>query len=87
MDEIVAALDALLAAGRYAELEATSRGVLARPVGVIGSMGGVAVTGEIDGNERALQRQAHGVPRVRVLCASVEQHQLGRARTPAQRAH
>src|SRR5439155_4173150 len=30
MDEIVAALDALLAAGRYAELEATSRGILAR---------------------------------------------------------
>ena len=38
---------------------------------------GMAVAGQVDGDKGAAQGQAHGVPRVRVLRTTVEQHQLG----------
>ena len=47
---------------------------------------GVAVAREVDGDERSIQRQRHGVPGVRVLGAAVEEDELGRSLAPHQRA-
>ena len=47
---------------------------------------GVAVAGEVEGDERPPERHRHRVPGVRVLRAAVEEHELGRAVAPHQRA-
>src|SRR5262249_14917265 len=40
-----------------------------------------------DRDQRAIERQRDGVPGVRVLCAAVDQHELGVAGAPHERAH
>ena len=47
---------------------------------------GVAVAGQVDGHQRAVEGHGHGVPGVGVLGAPVEEHQLGRAVLPHQSA-
>jgi hypothetical protein len=41
---------------------------------------------KVDGNEGTVEGEGHGVPRVRILGAAMEQHDLGRARAPHERA-
>jgi len=43
---------------------------------------GVAVTGEVDGNDRAIESEGDGVPRVGVLATAVQQHDFRCGRTP-----
>ncbi len=42
------------------------------------------MTGQVDGQERSVQGQSHGVPRVGVLPATVEEDQLRRRIAPHQ---
>ena len=57
--------------------------------GAVGPAVGVAVAGQVDGEERAAERERDGVPGVRVLRAAVHQHQLGLpgAGAPEQAGH
>ena len=52
----------------------------------VASAVGVAVAGKVDRDERAAQRQRHRVPRVRVLRAAVQEHELGIGVAPDERA-
>ena len=47
---------------------------------------GVAVTGQVDGEQRPTEGQRDRVPRVRVLRAAVEEHELRLTAPPSQRA-
>ena len=47
----------------------------------------VPVAGQVDRQQRPVERQGHGVPRVGVLAASVEQDQFRRGLAPHQRTH
>ncbi len=46
----------------------------------------VAVTGQVDRENRPAQSERHRVPRVRVLSATVDEHDLGRSRYPTSAA-
>ena len=61
-------------------------GVGGRAVVVVVPPGRVAVAREVEGDERAAERQRHRVPRVGVLGAAVEEHELGRRRRPTRSA-
>ena len=65
---------------------ATSSALLGDVDRAVAAAVGVPVAGEVDGDERAAQRHGDGVPRVRVLRAAVQEHELGLAVAPHERA-
>jgi hypothetical protein len=62
-------------------------GVAPRTVVAIGATVRSSVTGKVDGDDRQSERDDDRVPRVRVLTAAVQEHQLGIAASPYQHAH
>ena len=62
-------------------------GEVDRCVGAVVTPVGVAVTGQVDCECGPPECQCNGVPRVRVLRAAVDEHDLRLVRTPAQGTH
>ena len=46
----------------------------------------MSVARKVDGEDRVVDREGHGVPRVGVLRSAVQEHELGRFPTPRQGA-
>ena len=76
------------AAGARARIAAETSSALTRglgwPCGPLTRPVGMAVTGQVDGHQRAAQRHGHRVPGVGVLRSAVNQDQLRIASTPDQ---
>ncbi len=49
-------------------------------------MRGISVARKVDGEDRAVEREGHGVPRVGVLRAAVHEHDLRSFGAPCERA-
>ena len=60
--------------------------VLGGPVRVVVAVRRVPVAGQVERDERPVERERDGVPGVRVLRAAVDQHQLGFTVAPDERA-
>ena len=71
-------------AHRHGEAAASSSGRLRPSAGA--ARVGVAVAREVDGDERPVEGEGDGVPRVGVLRPAVDEDQLGFGRPPHQRA-
>jgi len=62
-----------------------SVGVVGRVVPAVGATVAVTVAGKVDRQGLPIEREQHGVPRMGVLRAAVEEHELAGCCTPAQR--
>ena len=74
------------APGASGSTAATSAALLLEVERAVAAAVGVTVAGEVDGDERTIERQGDRVPGVRVLGAAVEEDELGIGSHPTREA-